>query len=333
MTVEQTRAIKIFYCYAHADKALRAELETHLAPLKRLEWIITWHDREVNVVMEWEHEIDPHLNTADIILILVSPNFMVSDYCWGIEMKRALERHERGEARVIPIILRPAFWEGAPFGKLQALPTNAKSVTSWRSRDKALEDVVRGIRDAVRALLSRKIEELSEVYHRENAILSHELAHFSLDNKKTANLILQEKIASGSFDVFLCHNNKDKFEVKKIGELLKERGIYPWLDEWELRPGFPWQRLLEEQIEQIKSAAVFVGEDGIGPWQRQEMDAFLREFANRGCPVIPVLLKYAPSEPKLPLFLRGITWVDFRKQEPNPLRQLIWGITGERDRF
>ena len=157
------------------------------------------------------------------------------------------------------------------------------------------------------------------------------MAHFSIDNKNTASSILREKIASSTFDVFLCHNKADKFEVKKIGEQLKERGILPWLDEWELRPGLPWQHLLEEQIEQIKSAAVFVGEDGIGPWQRQEMDAFLREFANRGCPVIPVLLNYAPSEPKLPLFLRGITWVDFRKQEPNPLRQLIWGITGERD--
>ena len=142
---------------------------------------------------------------------------------------------------------------------------------------------------------------------------------------------LQEKIRNRAFDVFLCHNWNDKPEVKRIGERLKERSILPWLDEWELQPGLPWQRLLEEQIGSIKSAAVFVGEDGIGPWQRQELDAFLREFVNRGCPVIPVLLASAPAQPELPIFLRGMTWVDFRIADPDPMERLIWGITGQRE--
>jgi hypothetical protein len=144
---------------------------------------------------------------------------------------------------------------------------------------------------------------------------------------------LEGKIATGDFDVFLCHHGIDKSHVKKVGEQLKEQGILPWLDEWELRPGIPWQRLLEERIEQIKSAAVFVGSNGIGPWQQLELEAFLREFVNRGSPVIPVLLFDAPDEPQLPRFLKGMTWVDFRKQEPDPMKQLIWGITGERERF
>jgi len=131
--------------------------------------------------------------------------------------------------------------------------------------------------------------------------------------------------------VFLCHNNEEKAAVKKVGELLKVRGLLPWLDEWELQPGIPWQPELEKQIEKIKSAAVFVGEDGIGPWQRQELDAFLREFVSRKCPVIPVLLDNAPKKPGLPVFLKGMTWVDFRKSDPDPLNQLIWGITGERE--
>ena len=88
--------------------------------------------------------------------------------------------------------------------------------------------------------------------------------------------------------------------------------------------------MLEQQIGQIKSAAVFVGKEGIGPWQRQELDAFLREFARRECPVIPVLLEDVPKQPALPVFLRGMTWVDFRRQDPDPREQLIWGITGER---
>ena len=132
------------------------------------------------------------------------------------------------------------------------------------------------------------------------------------------------------FDVFLCHNIADKPAVKEIGLKLVDQGIVPWLDQWELRPGVPWQRLLEEQIAKIKSAAVFVGREGIGPWQRQELDGFLREFAKRNCPVIPVLLPGASVEPSLPRFLKEMTWVDFRVSQPDPLARLIWGITGKR---
>jgi TIR domain-containing protein len=127
-----------------------------------------------------------------------------------------------------------------------------------------------------------------------------------------AKSTLQGKIETNDFDVFLCHNNKDKPEVKRIGERLKELGMYPWLDEWELQPGKPWQHSLEQQIIQIKSAAVFVGKDGIGPWQQEELEAFLSEFVERGCPVIPVLLPDAPKEPQLPVFLKARTWVVLR---------------------
>jgi predicted phosphodiesterase len=143
--------------------------------------------------------------------------------------------------------------------------------------------------------------------------------------------ILEGKIETGDFDVFLCHNSEDTAAVKEIGQRLKAHGILPWLDEWELQPGLPWQRLLEKQIEQIKSAAVFVGKEGMGPWQQAELEAFLREFVSRGCPVIPVLLPGTSKKPRLPVFLRGMTWVDFRKKEPDPTKQLIWGITGRRD--
>lgn len=148
--------------------------------------------------------------------------------------------------------------------------------------------------------------------------------------RSAAEQELERKRAASEFDVFLCHNIADKPAVKEIGLQLMERGILPWLDEWELRPGVPWQQLLEEQIASIKSAAVFVGGEGIGPWQRQELDGFLREFAQRHCPVIPVLLPGAPTQPSLPLFLKGMTWVDFRLRNPNPLERLIWGITGQR---
>jgi hypothetical protein len=150
------------------------------------------------------------------------------------------------------------------------------------------------------------------------------------EDAREAQRQVDRKRTAGAFDVFLCHNVGDKPAVMEIGRRLMARGLLPWLDQWELRPGTPWQRVLEEQIANIHAAAVFVGREGIGPWQRQELDGFLREFNKRGCPVIPVLLPGAGGEPELPLFLRGMTWVDFRETAPDPLAQLMWGITGQR---
>lgn len=133
------------------------------------------------------------------------------------------------------------------------------------------------------------------------------------------------------FDVFLCHNSTDKAAVKQLGKQLIRRGIRPWLDEWNLPPGRLWQPVLEEQIEKIKSVAVCVGENELGPWAEMEVNAFLREFVKRHCPVIPVALPTAQDIPKLPVFLEGMQWVDFRKSDPDPIEHLIWGITGKRN--
>ena len=138
------------------------------------------------------------------------------------------------------------------------------------------------------------------------------------------------KRQAGTFDVFLCHHTEDKPAVRQIGQRLMEQGILPWLDEWELQPGLPWQRLLEYQINGIRTAAVFVGPGGLGPWQLQEIDAFLRAFVKRNCPVIPVLLGDASAQPQLPVFLDAMTWVDFRTSIPDPWARLVWGITGKR---
>ena len=142
--------------------------------------------------------------------------------------------------------------------------------------------------------------------------------------------ILAEKTKNGKFDVFLCHNSKDKSEVKTVGEKLKEYGIYPWLDEWELRPGLPWQRVLEEQIGYIGSAAVFIGNDGVGPWQDMELNSFIRQFVKRGCPVIPVILNSCAEDFRLPPFLEGMGWVSFKEKNSEPIKKLVWGITGKR---
>jgi tetratricopeptide (TPR) repeat protein len=145
--------IKLFYCYAREDKSLRDELEKHLAWLKRRYQLTNWHDREILPGEEWEQAIDTHLNTAHLILLLISPDFMASDYCYGKEMQRALARHKAGTCRVIPILLRPTFWEDAPFSSLQLLPTDARPITRWSDRDDAFQDVVTEINRTIKDLL------------------------------------------------------------------------------------------------------------------------------------------------------------------------------------
>ena len=138
-------------------------------------------------------------------------------------------------------------------------------------------------------------------------------------------------MSSYQFDVFLCHNSDDKPQVRQIAEALEALGIRVWLDERELRPGVRWQRILQETIPQIEAAAVFVGSNGLGPWQEQEIESFLIAFAKtHHKPIIPVLLSTASVAPELPIFLQGRTWVDFRREDPNPIAQLSWGITGRK---
>ncbi len=133
------------------------------------------------------------------------------------------------------------------------------------------------------------------------------------------------------FDVFFSHNRQDKLAVRDLAEVLRERGIKVWLDEWELIPGQPWQEALEQAIGRSKSAAVLIGHDGIGPWEDREMSGCLSEFVARKMPVIPVLLPGCKNNPKLPIFLKQFTWVDLRDGvSEEGLRRLIRGITGEK---
>ncbi|WP_236065147.1 TIR domain-containing protein [Reticulibacter mediterranei] len=142
--------LTIFSSYAHTDEALRDELGKHLSFMQRQGLISVWHDRQILPGDEWAYEIDAHLETAAIILLLISSDFLSSHYCYDIEMRRALERHKRGEARVIPIILRPCDWQAAPFGHLQCLPPNGRAVTSWQNQDEAFLMIAQGLRRVLR---------------------------------------------------------------------------------------------------------------------------------------------------------------------------------------
>lgn len=143
--------IEVFFSCsdANADVALCIELEKHLSLLLREGLITTWHKRQIVPGTDWSEALDQYLKTASVILLLISADFMASDYSYGKEMQYAMERYDAGDALVIPILLRPADWQSAPFGKLQALPRNGIPITSWRNRDEAFVDIVNGIRMAL----------------------------------------------------------------------------------------------------------------------------------------------------------------------------------------
>jgi internalin A len=142
----------IFFSYAHEDEALRDELETHLKLLQRQRVIASWHDRKILPGGDWDKEIDNKLEAARIILLLVSADFLASDYSWEKEVARAIERHNNGDARVVPVILRSCDWEGTPFAKLQGLPEDMKPVKSWPDRDSAWTNVAKGIRKLAQSM-------------------------------------------------------------------------------------------------------------------------------------------------------------------------------------
>ena len=143
------KPFNVFISYSHDDIALRRELDKHLRTLRDAKIINIWTDSDIMPGTEWRTQILDNLNNAQIILLLVSADFLASDFCQSVELTEALKRHKANTARVIPIILRPTFWEIAPFGKLQALPLTANNrplpVTSWSQRDDAWTTVVQGI--------------------------------------------------------------------------------------------------------------------------------------------------------------------------------------------
>lgn len=139
---------RLFFSYSHRDEAIRDELEIHLAMLKRQGVIDAWHDRRILAGDEWDQVISENLENADIILLLVSPYFLASKYCYDIEVKRALERHDAGTARVIPVIVDPCDWKAAPFAKLLAVPKDGKPITKHPNQHDAFLEVVQAIRAA-----------------------------------------------------------------------------------------------------------------------------------------------------------------------------------------
>ncbi len=144
--------IEVFYSYAHEDEKLRDKLSNHLRILARQGVIEDWWDRRITAGGDFADRIDEHLERAQVILLLISADFIASDYAYEIEMKRALERHQAGDARLIVVLLRPVLYEDSPFSGLKILPLDARPVTKWPNADEAFANVAAGIKAVVQEL-------------------------------------------------------------------------------------------------------------------------------------------------------------------------------------
>lgn len=163
--------IRIFFSYAHEDEEFREELEKHLSFLKRSEKIIGWHDRRISGGANWEQEINENIDQAQVILMLLSPDFINSDYCFETESIRALERHHKKEALVIPIIIRPCLWKQTPFKSIQALPTDGKPISTFENPDEAWLHVAEGLLKVIDGLLvknkDQELKSISDIHKKE----------------------------------------------------------------------------------------------------------------------------------------------------------------------
>lgn len=150
--------VDLFYSYAHEDRPLRDELAKHLKIMERRGVIRPWHDGCIVPGQAWNKEISDKLESADLVLLLISLDFMDSEFIWSQELDTAMKRHARGEASVVPVMLKAYDIEGAPFAKLQGLPSDLRPVTSWPIRDEAWTDVAKGIRRTVEHIQAHRKE-------------------------------------------------------------------------------------------------------------------------------------------------------------------------------
>lgn len=197
--------VDVFFAYSHKDETLRDQLEAHLSQLKREGIIGTWHDRRIGPGNDIDLAISQSFAESRIILLLVSPDFLASDYCYEIEMKQALARHQDGSARVIPVILRPCDWHTAPFGRLKAVPSDGRPVTKYPDRDDAFLEVARAVREAAEEIAAKAPLKAQAKVTEEGRTTS---TRASLRESRSSNLRTSKTFSDRDKDAFL----KDAFE-------------------------------------------------------------------------------------------------------------------------
>lgn len=193
--------LNLFISYSHQDDSSREKLEGHLKILKRQGILDTWNDRAIEVGQDWEEEIRKALDRADIVLLLISSDFLASDFCYGSELKRAMARHRSGDARVVPVFLRACDWKDEEFGKLQGVPDNAKPVSQWDDRDQAFTIVAKAIRKAAETISTTR------------SLKENENDAFQVDFGKIHDLIDWDRVRAKVIEWASKHNALDPFDM------------------------------------------------------------------------------------------------------------------------
>jgi len=190
--------VNLFFSYSHRDEALRDELEIHLASLKRQGVLSTWHDRRIGAGNEFDRSISENLESADIILLLISPYFIASDYCFDVEMKCALERHESKQSIVIPVILHPCDWHDMPFGRLLACPKDDKPISKFPNIHDGFLEVTKAVKEASTRICSSSPEKTTT-----SSSLPQATAPATAHSIRSSNLRIKKTFTDHNKDTFL----------------------------------------------------------------------------------------------------------------------------------
>ena len=265
--------LKVFCSYSHNDEPLKDELAKHLTMLERQGITSTWHDRKIPPGKEWDQQINENLNTADIILLLVSSDFIYSKYCWDVEVTKAIERHADGEACVIPIILRNVYWQDAPFAKLQALPKNAQPVKSWSNQDDAFTNVAQGIKFAAEQLIKERQQQRTR---REAAIAEYRQKAEEFASDSEISLVesdilkdLQEKLKITDQEASAVREKA----LEPYGTYKKNRDKYKqYLTSFVAEQGYPLHEKAETELGKFQKYSQLKDEDVVRLKKEQEIE-------------------------------------------------------------
>ena len=294
-------ASRIVFFHSRQDTTTAEALARHLEGIRGDRTLDLWSEERLTAGHGWYRELKAAFDESAVLLLLISPAFLASSLMSdGGIIRRLRQRVEEGQA-VVPVVWEPAAWRSIPWlGRLPCLPADGHPLMT---------------------------DDLAE-FDAELASIAGEIAN--LLEARTSELLSTQAVGRSRSNVFLSYDSRDASRVLEVAKSLEQRGVRVWLDRWELAPGMPLQAALEEAIESAGAAAVFIGRE-VGPWQSPEIRSLLSSFLGHGKPVIPVLLPGAPDDIELPLFLRGVSFVDLRNESSSQgLDRLVWGITGAR---
>ncbi len=224
--------LKLFVSYSHKDEILKEDLETHLSLLKRQNLVDYWSDRKILPGDNWEIKINNELEKADVILLLISSDFIASDYCYNNEVKKAVEMHNNGSKTVVPIILRDCDWQDTPFGKIQGLPKDAKPVLSkfWHNKDEAFLDIAKKIKEIIYKIIKDKeAKKLNKEEQKTTKVVTFDFEHefVSLNNNPYKYIGQVQNSVPHGFGKAEFENGDEYLGHWENGKI-SGRGIYSW---------------------------------------------------------------------------------------------------------